>query len=42
MSATYGYNTKPAEPKAGGLAYERLVPKADEDVKTILEPKEMV
>lgn len=44
MSATYGYigNTKPAEPKVGGPAYDRLVVKDDHDVKAVLVPKEDV
>lgn len=42
MSATYGYNTKPAERKAGGVTYDRVVSNTDEDVKTIIEPKEIV
>eukprot|EP00903_Cladosiphon_okamuranus_P020007 g18378.t1 len=42
MSATYGYNTKPAEPKAGGPAYDRLLAKDDTVPKVVQEPKESV
>eukprot|EP00752_Nemacystus_decipiens_P004916 g4475.t1 len=40
MCATYGYNTKPAVPKAGGPAYDRLV--AKDNVAKAVEPKENV
>lgn len=42
MSATYGYNTKAGEPKAGGPAYDRLVAKDDHGATSVLEPKENV
>lgn len=42
MSATYGYNTKPAVREAGGVAYDRVVSNADEDVEAMEEPKEIV
>lgn len=41
ISATYGYNTKTSERKAGEVGHDRLVAKAD-NVELLLEPKEDV
>lgn len=42
MSATYGYNTKPADREAGGPASDRLMATDDSVAKAVLEPKENV